>query len=72
MWYLITGGYPPFMPPGAHGLPADVPSSVYSNGMSYNNISPNAINSYRSNPLFDPHAAHMRSGAIGNIPGGKP
>lgn len=61
------------MPPGAHGLPAEVPSSVYSNGMPYNNISPNAINSYRSstNPLFDPHA-HMRSGAIGNIPGGKP
>lgn len=59
------------MPPGAHGLPAEVPSSVYSNGMPYNNISPNAINSYRSNPLFDPHAAHMRPG-IGNIPGGKP
>ncbi|XP_052100317.1 transducin-like enhancer protein 4 isoform X1 [Mytilus californianus] len=70
--YPLGGGYPPFMPPGAHGLPADVPSSVYSNGMPYNNISPNAINSYRSsNPLFDPHA-HMRSGAIGNIPGGKP
>ncbi|XP_064459388.1 transducin-like enhancer protein 4 isoform X5 [Ornithodoros turicata] len=64
--YPLHGGAP-----GAHGMPADLSSSAYSQGMLHNSISP-ALNSYSRGLVgYDPHPS-MRGPGFGSIPGGKP